>query len=236
MDLNHLEEILKNTQDKRMRLIVTDGVFSMDGHIADLKAICDLADKYNALTFVDDAHATGVIPRENGKGSIHYCGVEGRVDIINSTLGKALGGASGGFTTSPSQKLIDFLRNTARPSLFSNSIAPPVAGAASEAIEMVETNAEQLLEKLHSNTDYFLKSIKNAGFTIPETHPGHPIVPVMLGDAKLAADFANAMKFEHNMFVTPIAYPIVEKGKARIRVQISAGHTTEDLDSLCSSI
>ncbi len=181
MDLVDLERILKETQGKRMRLIATDGSFSMDGHIADLKSICDLADKYNALVFVDDAHSTGFLGK-TGRGTAEHCGVQGRVDIVNSTLGKAMGGASGGYTTGP-KAVIDILRNKARPYLFSNTIAPPLVAAAIAAFEKVMSSTA-LRDKLEANTKLFRQLMTENGFQLGDTQ--HPIVPIMLGKFKKA--------------------------------------------------
>jgi len=222
MDLADLESILQRTQDRRMRLIATDGVFSMDGHIADLRAICDLADKYNALVFVDDAHATGFVGK-TGRGTAEHCGVADRVDVINSTLGKAMGGASGGYTTGP-REVVDILRNKARPYLFSNSIAPPLVSAAIAAFEKIADNTT-LRDKLERNTALFRTLMTENGFSVPGEHP---IVPVMLGDAKVASAFAKEMVKE-GIYVVAFSYPVVPMGKARIRVQITAGHGETDI-------
>jgi glycine C-acetyltransferase len=218
MDLGDLERILQETQSARQRLIVTDGVFSMDGHVADLKAICDLATKYNALVFVDDAHATGFMGK-TGRGTPEHCGVADRVDIINSTLGKAMGGASGGYTTGP-KAVIDVLRNKARPYLFSNSVAPPLVAAAIAAFEKIAHDTT-LRDKLENNTKLFVSLMTQAGFDCGKGD--HPIVPIMLGDAKLAGEFAKEMVKE-GIYVVAFSYPVVPMGKARIRTQISAAH------------
>jgi len=218
MDYDDLERILKETQGCRQRLIATDGSFSMDGHIADLKKICDLADKYKALVFVDDAHSTGFLGK-TGRGTAEYCGVSGRVDIVNSTLGKAMGGASGGYTTGP-KAVIDTLRNKARPYLFSNSVAPALVAGAIAAFEKIMKDTS-LRDKLEANTKLFRTLMHQNGFEVEPD--GHPIVPVMLGDAKLASDFAREM-LKEGIYVVAFSYPVVPKGKARIRVQISAGH------------
>ncbi len=223
-DMGGLEEILKNTQSKRRRMIATDGVFSMDGNIAPLDKICDLADKYNAMVMVDDSHATGFIGKR-GKGTPEHCGVLGRIDIITSTLGKAMGGASGGFT-SGRKEIIEYLRQRSRPYLFSNTLAPVVVAAAQKAFEMVSSTT-QLRDKLEQNTQYFRKKITDAGFDVK---PGvHPIVPIMLGDAKLASAMAADM-FKEGIYVVGFSYPVVPKGKARIRVQLSAAHETKHID------
>jgi glycine C-acetyltransferase len=219
-----LENILKETQNLRRRIIVTDGVFSMDGTIAKLDEICDLAEKYDALVMVDDSHATGFIGK-TGRGSIEYCNVMGRVDIITSTLGKALGGAAGGFT-SGRKEIIDMLRQRSRPYLFSNSLPPAIAGAALEVIRMLEETTA-LRDKLESNTKYFREQMTAAGFDIKAGV--HPITPIMLYDAPLAQSFAKEL-LDEGIYVIGFFYPVVAKGQARIRVQISAAHEKEHLD------
>jgi glycine C-acetyltransferase len=205
-------------------LVVTDGVFSMDGDIARLDLVCDLADEFQAMTMVDDSHATGFVGK-TGRGSIEHCDVMGRVDIITSTLGKALGGASGGFT-SGRQPIIDLLRQRSRPYLFSNTLAPCVAGAAIAAVDML-TETSELRDKLENNTMYFREQMTAAGFDI---RPGvHAIVPIMLGDAALSVKMADAM-LERGIYVIGFSFPVVPRGAARIRVQISAGHSKEHLD------
>jgi glycine C-acetyltransferase len=223
-DMEDLENILKNTQNLKHRLITTDGVFSMDGYIAKLESICKLAKKYNALVHVDDSHATGFIG-ENGKGSIEHCGVINDVDIITSTFGKALGGASGGFTSS-SKAIIDLLRQRSRPYLFSNTIPPTIVYTAIKTIDML-TNSNELRKKLMSNTSYFREKIQSIGYSIKNGM--HPIVPIMLGDAKLAQKISKEM-LERNVFVIGFSYPVVPKNEARIRVQLSASHSMEQLD------
>ncbi len=223
-DMAELEAILQKTQDKRYRLIATDGVFSMDGYIAKLDEICDLAEKYDALVMVDDSHATGFFGK-TGKGSIEYRNVMGRVDILTSTLGKALGGASGGFTASR-KEVIDLLRQRSRPYLFSNSLCPAIAGATLQVLDMLEKDTS-LRDKLERNTKYFRAKMSEAGFDILPSE--HPIVAIMFYDAKLSQDFANKMLGE-GIYVKGFFYPVVPKGKARIRVQISAGHDQEHLD------
>jgi glycine C-acetyltransferase len=222
MDLADLESILQRTQDRRMRLIATDGVFSMDGHIADLGAICDLADKYNALVFVDDAHATGFVGK-TGRGTAEHCGVGTRVHLTSSTLGKAMGGASGGYVTGPAS-VIAVLRNKARPYLFSNSISPPLVAAAIAAFRAIETDTSRR-DKLERNAALFRTLMTENGFSVPGEHP---IVPVMLGDAKVASAFAKEMVKE-GIYVVAFSYPVVPMGKARIRVQITAGHGETDI-------
>jgi glycine C-acetyltransferase len=224
-DMADLETQLRDAQPQRRRVIVTDGVFSMDGDIAKLSAICDLADKYDALVMVDDSHATGFVGR-TGRGSIEHENVMGRVDIVTSTLGKALGGAAGGFT-SGRKEIIEMLRQRSRPYLFSNTLPPPIAGAALEVLRMLEETTE-LRDKLEANTQYFREQMTAAGFDIK---PGiHPIVPIMLYDAPLAQKFASRLQDE-GIFVTGFFYPVVAKGQARIRVQISAAHERHHLDT-----
>jgi len=223
-DMKDLEQKLKDAQSARYRLIATDGVFSMDGTIADLKGICDLADKYDALVMIDDCHATGVIGN-TGRGTPEYRDVMGRVDIITGTLGKALGGASGGFTTGR-KEIIEMLRQRSRPYLFSNTLAPAIAAASLKALEML-SQSSRLVDKLRDNTRYFRQQIGKLGL---EVLPGeHPITPVMLGDATLAGKMADLL-LEKGVYVTGFSYPVVPKGAARIRTQISAAHTKENLD------
>ncbi len=223
-DMADLKRCLEEAKDCRIKLIATDGVFSMDGFIANLKGICDLADEYGALTMVDDSHAVGFMG-EHGRGTPEYCGVMGRVDIITGTLGKALGGASGGYTAAR-QEIVDLLRQFSRPYLFSNTLAPAVCAASLEALKQVR-ESDALIAKLRENTRYFRAELKKLGFTVPESD--HPIVPVMLGDAKVAADFA-ARCLKKGVYVIGFSYPVVPKDKARVRTQISAGHSREDLD------
>jgi len=223
-DLNQLEDLLKETQSARQRLIATDGVFSMDGNIARVKDICDLADRYGAMVHVDDSHATGFVGK-TGRGSHEHNGCLGRVDIITSTLGKALGGAAGGFTAARPE-IVELLRNRSRPYLFSNSVPPPIV-AASLAVMDLLTETGELLTRLNSNTKRFREGMTAAGFAIK---PGvHPIVPVMLGDARLASEFAAKMSTE-GIYVVGFSYPVVPQGQARIRVQLSAGHTPEHVE------
>ncbi|MFQ6674129.1 MAG: glycine C-acetyltransferase [Fidelibacterota bacterium] len=222
--MGDLEGVLKKTRSHRARLIATDGVFSMDGDVSKLDMICDLAEKYHALVLVDDSHATGFFG-PTGRGSIEHCGVMGRVDIITSTLGKALGGASGGFT-SGRQKIVDILRQRSRPYLFSNTLPPPIVAAAIACLDML-SGTTQLRDRLEENTHYFRTRMTDEGFDI---RPGvHPIVPIMLGDAKLAQNTAADLLTE-GIYVIGFSYPVVPKGEARIRVQISAAHTREHLD------
>lgn len=223
-NMEELEQCLKDSQDARIRLIATDGVFSMDGIVADLEAICNLADKYDALVMVDDSHAVGFMGKL-GKGTPEHCGVMGRVDIITGTLGKALGGASGGYT-SARQEIVDLLRQKSRPYLFSNTVAPAIAGGAIKTLEILERSTEYR-DRVHENTRYFREKIKEVGFDIIESD--HPIVAIMLYDAKTAVEFAARM-LERGVYVIGFCYPVVPKGKARIRTQISAAHTKEDLD------
>ena len=222
-NMEELENILKDTQSFNNRLITTDGVFSMDGTIAKLDKICNLAKKYDALVHVDDSHATGFLG-SNGKGSIEYCNVIDKVDIITSTFGKALGGASGGFTSS-SYEIIDLLRQRSRPYLFSNTIAPVIAYTAIKTIDIL-SNSSNLRDRLNRNTQFFRLKIQELGYTIKKGD--HPIVPVMLGDAKLAQNIAEDM-LEKGIYVIGFSYPVVPKGEARIRVQLSAAHTMEQL-------
>ena len=223
-DMADLEEKLKETQHLRHRIIVTDGSFSMDGTIAQLDKICDLADKYNALVMIDECHSSGFLGK-TGRGTHEHHGVIGRVDIITGTLGKALGGASGGFTSGP-KEVIDILRQRSRPYLFSNTLAPSIVGASIEVLNMLGESTD-LRDKLEFNTKYFREKMTAAGFDIK---PGtHPIVPIMLYDAKLAQDFA-AELLKEGIYVIGFYFPVVPKGKARIRVQLSASHNQEHLD------
>ena len=224
-DMADLESqlIAADAAGARFKLIATDGVFSMDGFIAPLKEICDLADKHNALVMVDDSHAVGFMGTQ-GRGTHEHCGVMGRVDIITGTLGKALGGASGGYT-SGRKEIVELLRQRSRPYLFSNTLAPVIAGASLETLCLLKESTG-LRDKLEENTRYFRQAMTEAGFDIA---PGeHPIVPVMLGDAALAGKFADAM-LERGVYVIGFSFPVVPQGKARIRTQISAAHTREDL-------
>ncbi|MCB9748953.1 MAG: glycine C-acetyltransferase [Myxococcales bacterium] len=223
-DLDALEDILKRTQRRRLRLIATDGVFSMDGTIARVSAICDLAEKYGAMVMVDDSHATGFVGK-TGRGTAEYRGCMGRVDIITSTLGKALGGASGGFTAAR-EEIVDLLRNRSRPYLFSNSLAPMIV-AASLAVMDLLTGTTELRDTLERNTKQFRERMTAAGFAI--TPGDHPIVPIMLGDARLANEFADKL-LTRNIYVIGFSYPVVPKGQARIRVQLSAAHTPDQID------
>ncbi|QDG33298.1 glycine C-acetyltransferase [Alteromonas mediterranea] len=225
-DMAALEEQLKqaNADGARFKIIATDGVFSMDGVIADLASICDLADKYDAMVMVDDCHATGFLG-ENGKGSHEYCGVMGRVDIITGTLGKALGGASGGYT-SGKKEVVEWLRQRSRPYLFSNSVAPPIVSASLKVFEMMK-EGDELRANLWRNANRFRKRMEEAGFTL--AGKDHAIIPVMLGDARLASEMADKL-LEKGIYVIGFSYPVVPKGQARIRTQMSAGHSLEHVD------
>jgi len=226
-DMKNLEEKLQEAQGTKNRLVVTDGVFSMDGDIAKLNEICNLAEKYDAMVLVDDSHATGLIG-ENGRGTLELCGVEGRVAILTSTLGKALGGAGGGFIASK-KEVIEKLRNKARPYLFSNNILPMVAATGIEILNMIQ-DSKILLKKLADNTAYFRKKMVEAGFNVRDKNAVHPVVPVMLGDALLASKFAKMMIEEEGIYVIAFSFPVVPKNEARIRVQISAAHEKEHLE------
>lgn len=225
-DMADLEAQLKqaDADGARFKLIATDGVFSMDGVIADLKSVCDLADKYGALVMVDDSHAVGFVGK-NGRGTHEYCNVMDRVDIITGTLGKALGGASGGYT-SGKKEIIEWLRQRSRPYLFSNSLAPSIVTASIKVLQML-TQGDALRAKLWQNAAYFREKMSAAGFTL--AGKDHAIIPVMLGDAKVAAEMARRM-LDEGIYVVGFSFPVVPKGQARIRTQISAAHTTEQLD------
>ncbi|MEO1448616.1 MAG: glycine C-acetyltransferase [Bacteroidota bacterium] len=223
-DMADLERCLQESQDARTRIIVTDGVFSMDGTIAQLDKICDLADQYNALVMVDECHATGFMGA-TGRGTIEHCGVLGRVDIITGTLGKALGGASGGFTAAR-QPIVDMLRQRSRPYLFSNTLAPSIAGASIAVLDLLSETTE-LRDTLEENTRFFRSEMEKAGFDLKSGT--HPIVPIMLYDAVLAQQFADKL-LEKGIYVIGFFYPVVPKGQARIRVQISAAHTRAHLE------
>ena len=226
---NNMEDLRAQLTDARASgckkiIIATDGVFSMDGYIADLKSICDLADEFDALVMVDDSHSVGFMGA-NGRGTAEFCDVMGRVDIITGTFGKAMGGASGGYTAAR-QPIVDLLRQRSRPYLFSNTLAPAICAATIQTIDMLEKDTS-LRDKVHENASYFRKEMEKLGF---ELLPGeHPIVPVMLYDPKVAHEFARRM-LEKGVYVVAFCYPVVPKGKDRIRTQISAGHTKEDLD------
>ena len=226
---NNMDDLREKLVDARETgckkiLIATDGVFSMDGYIANLKAICDLADEFDALVMVDDSHAVGFMG-DHGKGTAEYCGVMGRVDIITGTFGKALGGASGGYTAAR-QPIVDLLRQRSRPYLFSNTVAPAICAATIRTIELLEESTA-LRDKVHENARYFRQEMEKLGFDLL---PGeHPIVPVMLYDPKVAHEFARRM-LEKGVYVVAFCYPVVPKGRDRIRTQLSAGHTKEDID------
>jgi glycine C-acetyltransferase len=223
-DMNELEQALKDSQGSRVRLIATDGVFSMDGSIANLKDICDLADRYGALVMVDDSHATGFIGAR-GRGSHELRGVIGRIDILTGTLGKALGGASGGYVAAR-KEIVGWLRQRSRPYLFSNSIAPPVAAATIRVLDLLESSTD-LRERLQANAIYFREQMQGLGFNLI---PGeHPIIPVMLGDAPLAVSLAERVQAQ-GVYVVAFAFPVVPHGKARIRTQMSAAHSRDQLD------
>jgi len=223
-DMADLEAQLRAAKEARFRLIATDGCFSMDGTIANLREIVDLAEKYNALTMIDDAHATGFLGK-TGRGTPEYCGVVDKIDIITGTLGKALGGASGGFT-SGRKEIVDLLRQRSRPYLFSNTIAPPVVAASLKALELLSASTE-LRDKLEENTKYFRAALTERGLTIK---PGtHPIVPIMIGDAAKSQKFAASM-LEKGVYVIGFFYPVVPHGTARVRTQVSAAHSREDLE------
>jgi glycine C-acetyltransferase len=223
-DLDELERHLQASQSLRTRLVVTDGVFSMDGDVADLQRICDLAERYDALVMVDESHATGFFG-STGRGSLEHCGVMGRVDLVTSTLGKALGGASGGFTTGH-KEIVALLRQRSRPYLFSNTLAPSIAGASLKALELID-RSDDLRARLRANTERFRSAMTAAGFTL---RPGvHPIAPVMLGDARLAQELAKALLAE-GIYVIGFSYPVVPHGQARIRVQLSAAHSADDVE------
>ncbi len=223
-NMQELEQTLRATQSAKIRLVATDGVFSMDGDIAKLDQICDLAEQYNALVMVDDSHATGILGA-TGRGSIEHCGVMGRVDIITSTLGKGLGGASGGFTAGH-KLIVDLLRQRSRPYLFSNSLAPAIVYTSIKVLDMLSTTTE-LRDRLMKNTRYFREQMTACGFDIK---PGiHPIMPIMLYDAKLAQDMARDL-LDEGIYAIGFSYPVVPQGQARIRVQVSAAHTREQLD------
>lgn len=231
-NMESLEEQLKAAvrDNCRQKIIVTDGVFSMDGIIANLKGVCDLADKYDALVVVDDSHATGFVGK-NGRGTPEYCGCADRVDIITSTFGKAMGGASGGFT-SGKKEIIELLRQRSRPYLFSNTLAPAICAATIKVIDIVKNSGTELREKVFANAAYFRSEMENHGFNLAGN--GHAIVPVMLYDAVLSQETAKRM-LQKGIYVVGFYYPVVPKGKARIRTQISAAHTKTDIDNCVSA-
>ncbi len=223
-DVAALEECLKKTSGARRRMIATDGVFSMDGYLARLDAICDLADRYDALVMVDDSHATGFVG-PTGRGTPEHCGVASRIDVMTSTLGKALGGASGGFTTGR-REIVELLRQRSRPYLFSNTLAPSICGASLAVLDLLDTS-DDLRRRLGASTRRFREGMTAAGFDV---RPGtHPIVPVMIGDARLAQSVASKL-LEEGIYVVGFSYPVVPKGEARIRVQLSAQHSDDDVE------
>ena len=227
--MSHLEEQLKAAETCRFKMIATDGVFSMDGYLAKLPDICELADKYNAVVMVDDSHAVGFMG-PTGRGTPEHFGVADRIDILTGTLGKALGGASGGYT-SGRKPLIDLLRQRSRPYLFSNTLAPPIAAASVRTLELLSTSQE-LRNQLKQNTNYFRTAMTECGFRIL---PGeHPIIPVMIGDAALASKFAEAL-LKVGIYVVGFSFPVVPKGEARIRTQMSAAHTQQQLEQAVSA-
>ncbi|WP_434732826.1 glycine C-acetyltransferase [Rhizobium sp. YTUHZ044] len=223
-DMTALEEELKKAEGSRFKLIATDGVFSMDGIIANLGGVCDLAEKYGAMVMVDDSHAVGFVGR-NGRGSPEHCGVEGRIDIITGTLGKALGGASGGYTSARAE-VVEWLRQRSRPYLFSNTLAPVIAAASLKVFDLIE-NGDALRKRLADNADLFRIEMTKLGFRL--AGEGHPIIPVMLGDAKLAQDMASLM-LKKGIYVIGFFFPVVPKGQARIRTQMSAAHSRQDVE------
>lgn len=223
-DMNDLEEKLKEAHDCRIKLIATDGVFSMDGIIANLKTICDLADQYNAFVMLDDSHAVGFMGKK-GRGTHEYCNVMNRIDLITGTLGKALGGASGGYT-SGRKEMIDWLRQRSRPYLFSNTLAPMITATSIKALDFIE-NTPHLIQKVHDNSTYFRQCMEKLGFNLTPGH--HAIIPIMLGDAKLASTMAEAM-LQEGVYVISFSYPVVPQGQARIRTQMSAAHEKPHLD------
>ncbi|HHZ09801.1 MAG TPA: glycine C-acetyltransferase [Rhizobiales bacterium] len=223
-DMKALEEELKKAEACRFKLIATDGVFSMDGIIANLGGVCDLAEKYGAMVMVDDSHAVGFVGR-HGRGSAEHCGVEGRVDIVTGTLGKALGGASGGYTVAK-REVVDWLRQRSRPYLFSNTLMPAIAAASLKVFDIVE-NGDALREKLAANAARFRAGMEKLGFRLAGA--GHPIIPVMIGDAALAARMAEMM-LARGIYVVGFSFPVVPRGQARIRTQMSAAHSFDDID------
>jgi len=224
-DMSDLEKCLKEASDARFRLIATDGVFSMDGIIANLQGICGLAEKYDALVMVDDSHAVGFMG-ENGRGTPEYCGVSDKVDILTGTLGKALGGASGGYT-SAKKEVVEWLRQRSRPYLFSNTLAPVITATTQTVLEMIDSRPE-LRKRLFENAEFFRKEMTELGFTLAGA--GHPIIPVMLGDAGLAQNFA-AQMLKEGIYVIGFSFPVVPEGQARIRTQMSASHSMENVES-----
>lgn len=228
-DMAALEEELKKAEGSRFKMIATDGVFSMDGIIANLQGVCDLAEKYGAIVMVDDSHAVGFVGK-HGRGSPEYCGVEGRVDIITGTLGKALGGASGGYTSAKAE-IVEWLRQRSRPYLFSNTLAPVIAAASLKVFDLID-NGDALRERLSANAALFRTEMTKLGFTL--AGEGHPIIPVMLGDAKLAQDMA-ALMLKKGVYVIGFSFPVVPKGQARIRTQMSAAHSKADVERVIAA-
>jgi len=228
-DMAHLEEQLQAAEACRFRLIATDGVFSMDGYLANLPAVCELADKYNASVMVDDSHAVGFMG-PSGRGTPEHFGIADRIDILTGTLGKALGGASGGYT-SGRKPIIDLLRQRSRPYLFSNTLAPPIAAASVRALELI-SESQQLRDQLRHNTQYFRTAMVSAGFRVLDGE--HPIIPVMIGDASLAGQFAEAL-LQEGIYVVSFSFPVVPKGEARIRTQMSAAHSHDQLERAVSA-
>lgn len=224
-DMGELEQRLKESRDARYRLVATDGVFSMDGVIADLASICELAEAHDAMVMVNDSHAVGFVG-QRGRGTPEATGTEGRIDILTGTLGKALGGASGGYTTS-SAEVVEWLRQRSRPYLFSNSLAPVIAATSLIALDLIE-QGNDLRDRLRANSDQFRSGMTEAGFTL--TGASHPIIPVMLGDARLATEMADRM-LEEGIYVVGFSFPVVPQGKARIRTQMSAAHSAEDIET-----
>ncbi|QND47722.1 glycine C-acetyltransferase [Rhizobium lusitanum] len=223
-DMAALEEELKKAEGSRFKLIATDGVFSMDGIIANLGGVCDLAEKYGAMVMVDDSHAVGFVG-EHGRGSPEYCGVEGRIDIITGTLGKALGGASGGYTSAKAE-IVEWLRQRSRPYLFSNTLAPVIAAASLKVFDLID-NGDALRDRLRGNAEFFRSEMTKLGFTLAGAD--HPIIPVMLGDAKVAQEMA-ALMLKKGVYVVGFSFPVVPKGQARIRTQMSAAHSKADVE------
>ena len=224
-DMAQLEQRLQESAGARYRLIATDGVFSMDGVIADLATICDLADRYDAMVMVDDSHAVGFVG-PTGRGTPEHCGVMGRVDIVTGTLGKAMGGASGGYT-SGRREIVDWLRQRSRPYLFSNSLAPVIAATTLRVLDLLQS-ADDLQRQLERNAQRFRTGMADAGFTLAGA--GHPIIPVMLGDARIAGEMATRL-LEEGVYVTAFSFPVVPAGRARIRTQMSAAHTDDDVSA-----
>lgn len=223
-DMGELRARLEEAKDARFRLIATDGVFSMDGIVANLRGVCDLAEEYGAMVMVDDSHAVGFVGA-HGRGSPEHCGVEGRVDLITGTLGKALGGASGGYT-SGRREVVDWLRQRSRPYLFSNTLMPAIAAASLKVFDMIDAG-DELRQKLYANAERFRASMTSAGFRLAGAD--HPIIPVMIGDAALAGEMAARM-MERGIYVVGFSFPVVPKGQARIRTQMSAAHSVDDID------